>query len=136
MTRSGATGIAWSAITHLLQDGAQSVIKIKGLQAMVSAQGGNQAFQNRMLAVETGRRLRAQSAIDADGEISDATNTALAVLTRLLIGYSNTSQLLRCIPVAVLLDAHRLVLTLRGERHAFLATKFASHKSAQCQTCA
>ena len=61
-------GIAWSAITHLLVDGAQSVIKIKGLQAMVSAQGGNQAFQNRMLAVETGRSVARAVAIDADGE--------------------------------------------------------------------
>ena len=81
---------------------------------MVSAQGGNQAFQNRMLAVETGRSVARAVAIDADGEDFRRDQYGFGGVDAIVDRLQQHVAAAARIPVAVLLDAHQLVSTLRA----------------------
>lgn len=61
------SNLIYKATAHLVSDSAQSVMKIKGLAAMINANQGEQVLK-RLGIVDTGRSIARAIAIDAEGE--------------------------------------------------------------------
>lgn len=108
-------GVGWKSATYLLTDASQAVYGIKGLNNILTSEGGEATLQARMRVTEMSRSVARALVIDADGEKFEKVATSFTGVPELLDRLCNRLAAASRIPVSILMGQAPAGLNATGQ---------------------